>query len=164
MIILAWRVERELKSRGIFWFVINYAAIKLLEPKIRKVSFTKPPSLLNRQLVREKKGGKIAAKILGKTSPENAFKFYIGPNQPLGVYSDSLSDLCDRKRSIDIKSIEYHLNRGDFESWIHYLGDIELEKRLGLIKKNSLKGEALRKKLNDEIKSRCEELRKISFE
>ena len=103
----------------------------------------------------------LPKKILGKTSPENAFNFYSGPDQPLGVSSDSLVDLCKRIRSIDIKSIEYHLTRGDFESWIRYLGDVELEKRLKLIKKESLKGETLRNKLYEEIKSRCDELRKV---
>ncbi|MFH0897773.1 MAG: hypothetical protein V1850_07000 [Candidatus Bathyarchaeota archaeon] len=53
--------------------------------------------------------------------------------------------------------------RGDFESWIHYLGDIELEKRLVLIKELNLIGEALREKLYAALKSRGDELLEIVF-
>lgn len=105
--------------------------------------------------------GKMAEKILSKTPPENAFYFYAGIDLPLGVSSDSLTDLCEKIRSIDVRSIEFHEARGDFESWIHYLGEIELEKRLGLIKEANLTGEALREKLYATLKSRCDKLLEI---
>ena len=102
----------------------------------------------------------MAEKILSKTPPENAFHFYTGFNQPLGVFSNSLTDLCEKIRSIDIRSIEFHVARGDFESWIHhYLGDIELEKRLRLIREENLSGEALRGKIYRTLLRRRMELR-----
>lgn len=103
----------------------------------------------------------MAEKILNKRLPETAFHFYTGVDQPLSVSSDSLIDLCERIRMVNIKSIEFHVARGDFESWIHYLGDIELEKRLGLIKESNLIGEALREKLYAALKSRCDKLLEI---
>jgi DNA-binding transcriptional ArsR family regulator len=102
-----------------------------------------------------------AEKILSKIPQENAFYFYTGIDLPLGVPSDSLTDLCEKIRSIDVRTIEFHMARGDFESWIHHLGDIELEKRLGLIKELKLIGEALREKLYAALKSRCDELLEI---
>jgi len=99
-----------------------------------------------------------AKRILSKTPLENAFYFYTGINQPLGVFSDNLMDFCDKVRSIDIRSIEFHVARGDFELWLHYLGDIELAKRLRLIKEANLTGEALRERLCETLKSRSDEL------
>jgi hypothetical protein len=100
----------------------------------------------------------LAAKILGKTSPDESFNFYVEIDQPLGVSSDNLSDFCDQIKSVDIRSIEFHVTRGDFESWTRSLGDIELAKRLRLIREANLTGEKLRETLYKALKSRCEEL------
>ena len=100
----------------------------------------------------------ITTKILNKLPQENAFYFYIKIDQPLGVSSDSFIDLCEKIRSIDIRSIEFHIARGDFESWINYLGDFELANRLKIIKETGLTGEALREKLNEILKHRYDEI------
>ena len=97
-------------------------------------------------------------KILHKTSPDKAFHFYSGIGQALGLSADHLTDFCNKIRSIDTKSLEFHMTRGDFESWIRHLGDTELEKRLRLIRETGLKGEALRERLYGALKSRCDEL------
>jgi hypothetical protein len=97
-------------------------------------------------------------KILRKTPPQKAFHFYSGIGQVLGSSAYSLTDLCDKIRITDIKSIEFHMARGDFESWIRHLGDIELEKRLRLIRETGLKGEALRERLYGALASRLDEL------
>ena len=100
-------------------------------------------------------------KILRKTSPEQAFQFYTGIDHPLRVSSNSLSNLCEGIKLIDIGSIEFHIMRGDFESWIRHLGDIELEKRLRQIREASLTGDALQEKLYETLRSRYDELLKI---
>jgi hypothetical protein len=97
-------------------------------------------------------------RILHKTSPEKAFHFYAGIGQSLGLSADHLTEFCDRIRSVDVKSIEFHTARGDFESWIRHLGDIELEKRLRLVRETGLKGEALRERLYGALRSRCDAL------
>jgi len=101
---------------------------------------------------------KTVKKILDRTPRENVFHFYVRVDQPLGTVSDCLSDLCEKIKSIDIRSIEFHTARGDFESWIRYLGDVELSKRLRLIKDANLSGEALRAQLYATLKSRYAEL------
>ncbi|MDQ1278747.1 MAG: hypothetical protein QG670_7 [Thermoproteota archaeon] len=98
-----------------------------------------------------------ARAILRKT-PGNAFDFFIGMNQPLGIMADSLPDFCEKIASVDIKSIEFHTSRGDFESWIHFLGDHELERRVRLIRESNLAGEELRQRLYTTIKARNDEL------
>jgi len=103
----------------------------------------------------------LAKKILSKTSIEKAFHFYVWISEPLGISSDSLVDLCEKIKSIDLKSIEFHTSRGDFDLWVHYLGDVELAKRLRLIRESDLSGEILREELYRVIKSRCDELQRL---
>jgi DNA-binding MarR family transcriptional regulator len=103
---------------------------------------------------------KLAQKVLGKTSKEKAFHFYKGIGMPTGILSDNLNDFCEKLKTVDVKVVEFHSNRGDFEAWISSLGDIELAKRLKVIRVTKLTGEALRKKIYETVKSRCDELSK----
>jgi len=103
---------------------------------------------------------KTAKKILSKTPPEKAFHFYKEIGQPLGVFSDSLTDFHEKLKTIDVKSILFHTSRGDFERWVSSLGDVELAKRLRTIRETGLAGEALRRKLCEAVRSRCDELLK----
>ena len=104
-----------------------------------------------------------AQEILRKTLPENAFHFYTEINQPLSVSADSLMDFCEKIGLVDTRSIEFHTMRGDIESWIHFLGDSELEKRIGLIREANLAGEVLRQRLYTTLKTRTDELLKKSL-
>jgi hypothetical protein len=97
-------------------------------------------------------------KILDRTLPERAFYFYSGIGQFTGLSSDNLADFCDKIRSVDIRSVEFHLARGDFEAWIRDLGDTGLERRLRLIREMALTGDALRRRLYITLRSRCDEL------
>ena len=104
----------------------------------------------------------MAKKILRTVPDEKAFHFYTDIGKPLGVSSNSLIDFCERIKSLKMESIKFHMTRGDFELWIHYLGDAELAKRLRIIREAGLSGKELRNKLYNVIKSRCEELMKIA--
>jgi DNA-binding MarR family transcriptional regulator len=101
---------------------------------------------------------KLAQKVLGKTSREKAFHFYKGLGQPTGVVSDNLNDFCEKLETMDAKIVGFHAERGDFEAWVSSLGDIELAKRLNVIREAKLTGEALCKKIHETVKSRCNEL------
>lgn len=104
-----------------------------------------------------------ARKILSPVPLEKAFKFYRGINEPLGAFSDSLKDFMEKIKEIDVKSIEFHASRGDFELWIHFLGDIELAKRFRTIRELNLSGEELRSEIYSALKSRYEYLEKKSL-
>ncbi len=100
----------------------------------------------------------LAKRILSKTPPEKAFHFYTEIGQPLGVSSDNLIDFCDKIKSVDVRSVEFHMARGDFELWVHFLGDAELAKRIRLIREMSLTGESLRDRIYKILKSKSDEL------
>ncbi len=102
-----------------------------------------------------------ATKILTNVPVDKAFHFYSGINQYMNVYANSLSGFCDKIQRIDLKSMEFHVPRGDFENWFQSLGDEELAKRMGIIRNMNLSGEELRKKVYEAAKLRLEELKRI---
>ncbi len=103
-----------------------------------------------------------AISILRKLPFEKAFHFYTGIDQYVNVYANSLTDFCEKIREIDMKSIEFHVLRGDFESWLKGLGDLGLAEKVGLIREMALSGEKLRRRVYDTVKSRCDELASLS--
>jgi len=104
----------------------------------------------------------LAKKILNPLPIERAFHFYFALNQPVGLYADSLRDFIEKIQNLKIESIEFHTLRKDFEKWIYYLGDIELSKKLELLRARHLTGETLRKEIHNSVKSRCEKLETIA--
>ena len=104
----------------------------------------------------------LVTKILCPLPLERAFQFYYDINQYSGVHADSLKDFVDKIQNVDLKSIEFHIPRGDFEHWISSLGDTELSKKLGLLRTANLSGENLRKELYTTTNSRYEELKKLT--
>jgi len=107
---------------------------------------------------------KTALSILSSLPLEKAFHFHTGVDQYLNVYANSLKDFAEKIQKIDLKSIEFHLPRKDFELWVHDLGDPELAKKISLIRRASLSGENLRKEVYETIKSRYEELTKLALQ
>ncbi|UCF59268.1 MAG: hypothetical protein JSV15_02325 [Candidatus Bathyarchaeota archaeon] len=103
-----------------------------------------------------------ALHILRELPKEEAFHFYTGLDQYVGVYATSLNDFCDKIQKVNVKSVEFHAPRRDFELWLDSLGDLELAKIMGIIRRASLSGENLRKKVYESVKSRCEELADLS--
>jgi len=106
---------------------------------------------------------KLALTLLGSLPSEKAFHFHTGINQYLSVYANSLKDFADKIQKIDLKSIEFHLPRKDFELWIRNLGDPELSQKIGLIRRASLSGDETRKEIYETVKSRYEELTKLTL-
>ena len=102
-----------------------------------------------------------ASEILAYLPMEKSFHFYADIGKRLNIYAASLQDFYDKILKVDISSIEFHINRGDFEAWFTGLGDIELARKTLLIKEQKLLGEDLRKRLYEIVKNRCEELAKI---
>jgi predicted transcriptional regulator len=105
-------------------------------------------------------GKEKAAEILGYLSVEKSFHFHVDIGKPLNIYAASLGDFCDKILKVDVSSIDFHVNRGDFEAWFAGLGDIELARKILLIREQKIAGEDLRKKLYQVVKNRCDGLAK----
>jgi len=102
-----------------------------------------------------------AAEILAYLPMEKSFHFYVDIGKPLNIYAASLQDFYEKILKVDTASVEFHINRGDFEAWFMDLGDIELARKTLLIREHKIFGEELRQKLHEIVKSRCEDLAKI---
>ena len=105
----------------------------------------------------------LALNILKSVSLENAFHFYNALDQYAGIDANNLKDFVDKIQTIDLKSVEFHVPRKDFELWINSLGDLELAKRLELIRMKKLTGKNLRTEIHKAVSSRFAELSKLSM-
>ena len=75
-----------------------------------------------------------AAAILAYAPHDKAFNFYVSVGKPLNIHAHSLQDFANKLTRADIKSVEFHMKRGDFEAWFKGLGDEELAKKTALLK------------------------------
>jgi hypothetical protein len=103
-----------------------------------------------------------AAAILAYAPHEKAFNFYVTVGKPLNLHAHNLRDFPNKLDKADIASIEFHMQRGDFEAWFKGLDDEELVKKTALLKKKNFVGEDLRKQLRNIVELRYLELAKLS--
>jgi len=107
-------------------------------------------------------GEGLATTILQSRSTENAFNFYTGIGQYTGIFATSLADFYDKLQKVDLRSVEFHVSRGDFESWVRFLGDAELAERIRSIRDAGLSGEKLRRRVSETVRTRLRELKPAS--
>ncbi|MEM3576946.1 MAG: DUF5752 family protein [Candidatus Bathyarchaeia archaeon] len=89
-----------------------------------------------------------ASKILRTVPREKAFYFFTSIGNYTGVSACSLKEFLEKINEVNVKSLEFHLHRGDFEKWINeVLEDKELAEEIGKIQKMNLAGENLRNQL-----------------
>jgi len=98
---------------------------------------------------------KETAKAILAETHDKAFHFYAGIGKPLNVHAHSLRDFCDKILKISVDSVEFHFNHGDFEAWFTVLGDVELVRKIALLKEKRLVGEELHTKLRQIVEDRC---------
>jgi hypothetical protein len=99
-----------------------------------------------------------AQKILRQVPYNQGFHFFM----PDGHYSgETAMSLCSFLRdlgSVDVQSIKFHFDRGDFQKWLRYtIGDEELARIIDEIDKENPE-ENLQKKLLDVVQKRISEL------
>ncbi len=102
--------------------------------------------------------------ILTKVSGENAFRFYVDVGVPTQTCADSLEDFLGAVRKVEVRSVEFHIGRGDFGRWMSLLGDELLAKQMVNLKGRDLRGEALRKRLVQILQLRIGRLRRASVQ
>jgi len=89
------------------------------------------------------------------------FLFYhsLGEGSFTGVMAWSLKGFVKALQTVDLKVVEFHNRRGDFESWAeHSLQDAVLSRQLKKTQTAKLKGETLKKAIIDIAEKRFNEL------
>jgi len=88
------------------------------------------------------------SKILRTVSREKAFYFFTSIGNYTGESVSSLKEFMGKINDVNLKSLEFHLYRGDFEKWIsEVLQDEELAVEVRKLQKFNLTGDALRNQL-----------------
>jgi hypothetical protein len=102
----------------------------------------------------------LAERILSPVSQERSFYFYLDVGRPLDAVARSLKEFGDSLKKVDVKSLEFHLGRGDFEKWVYMLGDIELSKSLVKLRGSGFAGEKVRSELVRLVQTRIRQLQR----
>jgi len=88
------------------------------------------------------------SKVLGLVPREKAFYFFTSIGNYTGKSASSLKEFMEKINEVDIKSLEFHLYRGDFDKWIdEVLQDKELAEEVRRLQKSSFSGNTLRSQL-----------------
>ena len=88
------------------------------------------------------------SKVLRNVMPEEAFYFFTSIGNYPGQSAASLEEFLQKIKEIDIKSLEFHLLREDFEKWVaSTLGDSRLAEDIKILKMQKVAGNALRDRL-----------------
>lgn len=94
-----------------------------------------------------------------KLSPKETFHFFTSIGNFTGTIAASLEDFLKEIRNVDVKSLEFHLQRRDFEKWIiDVLRDAKLAGEIQNLRNQKLTAEALRNSLYNIVSRRYKEL------
>ena len=99
------------------------------------------------------------SKILRTVPSHEGFHFFKAPGDSTGKVATNLPDFAEKLRTVDIRSINFHFPRQDFEKWLReIIGDSELSRRISRIGKEN-HGEKLRSEVIRIVKARVDELK-----
>jgi predicted transcriptional regulator len=92
--------------------------------------------------------GRLTFTVFAMLPEEKTFHFYSGLDQPAGVSARSIKEFYEAVKTVAEVSLEFHLERGDFENWFESAvkDDVFKSELMGL-RQDGLKGEALRKQI-----------------
>ncbi|MEM2995283.1 MAG: DUF5752 family protein [Candidatus Bathyarchaeia archaeon] len=96
-----------------------------------------------------------AEKILRTVPREKAFYFFTSIGNYTGISASSIEEFLKKINEVNVKSLEFHFHRGDFEKWMaEVLEDKELAEEIRKLQKFNLSGDALRNHLCEIISKR----------
>ena len=108
-----------------------------------------------------------AKRILRRLPSGMGFTFSYEFARSSGLTVHSLYEFISALKTVDLSSIRFHMERGDFERWLrHVVGDDKLADEIAKINvsKKKLEGEALRKKVLATTERRIKQLKEIANE
>ena len=89
--------------------------------------------------------GKLALKAFDPVPKGMEFQFCTGIGQYTDLSAENLKDFWELVKKVDVKALEFHVSRGDFENWIRTVfNDRKFADEFIRIRKSELKGESLR--------------------
>ncbi|NWG10787.1 hypothetical protein HXY33_03425 [Candidatus Bathyarchaeota archaeon] len=98
-------------------------------------------------------------KILKTVPREKAFYFFTSIGNYTGLSASSLKEFMEKINEVNVKSLEFHLHRNDFEKWINeVLEDQELAAEMRKLQKFNLVGENLRNQIYVTVSRRLKRL------
>jgi alpha-amylase len=116
-----------------------------------------------RILVELEKPELAAKRMLRRLPVGKGFTFFYEFARPSGLTVRSIDEFYSTLKTVDISSIRFHMERGDFERWIRQVvGDDKLADELISISNKKWRGEILRKRILATIERRIKELKGIT--
>lgn len=101
-----------------------------------------------------------SSRILRMVMREEAFYFFTSIGNYTGQSAASLDEFLIKIKDVNIKSLEFHLYREDFEKWISLtLGDAKLVEEIKGLRNLKVVGNALRDRLYFIVSRRLKELK-----
>ncbi len=124
------------------------------------VTFSNIISDLEARIFIELQKPELAAKwILRRLTVEKGFTFFFEFARPTKVITYNMFEFAEALKTMNVKSINYHFERGDFESWLsQVIGDKKLAQRINSITDENLSGERLRERLVRIVDGRIKQL------
>ena len=99
------------------------------------------------------------SKILKTVSREKAFYFFTSIGNYTGTSASSMKEFMEKINEVNVKSLEFHFYRGDFEKWLtDVLEDHELASELKKLQKFNFTGENLRNQIYTTVSRRLKRL------
>jgi len=98
-----------------------------------------------------------AIRYLRNVNPSESFHFYETIGKPTGQSASNLTEFLETVKSVKTESLQFHLERKDFQNWIEKtLGDKTLARRIA---KTGTKHEGnIRAKIQSTLEKRIKEL------
>jgi len=97
--------------------------------------------------------------IFGKLEHVAPFHFCVDIGGYTGISAASYEDFLTGIKQVKAKSLSFHLQRGDFQKWVlDMLKDKKLAKEIEKVRKQKLRGQALRNRLYRIVYERRKEL------
>ena len=112
------------------------------------------------RILRELERPEFAAKRILRLLPSGrGFTFFYEFARPTKLSVHSLQEFHSKLKAVDLKSIRFHFERGDFERWLRQVvGDNQLADEFVGLSKENLTDDRLRKKMVNAVGSRVKEL------
>jgi alpha-amylase len=130
------------------------------------VTFSNVISDFEARILQELQKPELKAKwILRRLPTDHGFTFFHAFARPSSVTTYDLVEFAAALSKAPLRSVQYHVERGDFERWIsQVLGDNTLAERLASLAREGITGERLRKRLVRLVKTRVKQLQASATE